>query len=315
MKPASTGHPFTGHLFLLAFVLFTAVQDTYLGNLLQKEQPMVVIAATYGFAMLFFLALEFRSLPKLKQLIRQHGRTLLYFNMTTLCSLGAIFFSLMYIEPAIASMISFSLGPIIGAFGWRWLRPQSPILRSEKVASAGVFLGLLILVVATLRGKSSIAFSTKKAAFLGIAFAVISSLGAVGSTFLSKRLSEHGVGTSTIMSVRFFLLTLVGVFFSLFSGKIHAPLGTFLVMMVLLSIGTVIIPMFLVQKGLERSEPMTVFLILPTTPVFVYLLQMFDPRLHLSWMTLLGIGISLASSVLGIWGRKQMNPSLKLENK
>lgn len=304
MKPSQKSNRF-GSFFILIFVLICAIQDVYLGDFFQKENPLIVIVFTFTPAMILFLLTQKASFSEFRKQVKTNAKTIFFLNVTTLASLGGLYLALVYIEPAIVNMISFTLGPIIIAFFWRFLRPQKPIFFQEQIASLGIFLGLLILMIATLQGNSAIKNLSVKTALLGFGFSFLSAGGGIANTLLSKKLSEHHFSPSAIMAVRFQLLVFVGFLCLLSNHKIQTPIVTFLGMMALLSLMTVIIPLFLFQKGLETSEPITVSLLLASTPVFTYIFQLFDPRLHFSFFTTAGILLAFFSSMIGVIIRYQ----------
>jgi drug/metabolite transporter (DMT)-like permease len=67
-----------------------------------------------------------------------------------------------------------------------------------------------------------------------------------------------------------------------------------------LSLVLIMLPIFLIQKGIERTEPVAASIILALTPIVTFTFQFLDhDRLKPSALTLLGICICFVFSIFG----------------
>ncbi len=67
-------------------------------------------------------------------------------------------------------------------------------------------------------------------------------------------------------------------------------------------IGTVL-PIYLIQQGIKYSEPIVVTFAFTIEPLVMFLIQIADSRLTVSYSSLWGITIAVGFSVVGIYGR------------
>lgn len=288
-----------GIFFILSFDVIGAIQEVYLGSFFQEENPVIVTACTFGIATIFFIGLQLGNLKKYLFLLKIHYKTILGINFSTTISWLSFFVSLKYIEPAVSSVTAFAIGPIVATLFWKKIRPKEPIIKIEVLASIGIVLGSASLIVATAFGKSAVGNIPPRDAFFGIMLATLSGLGVIGNTFFSKKLSDKGLDAKTIMALRFFLLLITSGLLWPKNEPILIPIQLFAFSMLVLSILTIIIPLFVLQLGIARCESITTSLLLFLLPIFTYLIQLFDSRLIPSIYSLVGVGLCVAFTMVG----------------
>lgn len=64
-----------------------------------------------------------------------------------------------------------------------------------------------------------------------------------------------------------------------------------------------IVPLYSLQLGMERCDPLTIALLLATLPLFMYVIQVFDKRLTLSSYSLVGIILTVVFLLVSVVGR------------
>lgn len=302
-----------GVLFVGLFNFLGAFQEVYLGNLFQQVDPLLVMVTTFTITALFFLVIEVRNLPKLLSTIKSQWKTVLAVNVSTTLSWVGFFMALKYLEPAVVSAMCFAIGPVLTTLTSKFLRSEVPLLKMEAVAAGGTLIGLGILALTTITGTSSIGAMSSSMAVIGLIFSVLSALGIMGNTFFQKRLSEGGLTARQVMCVRFWLLLVVGMAFGP-KFTLHAVgMGTFFMQSLFIAGVTVILPLYILQLGIERLEPITVSLILAAMPIMTFFLQLFDSRLAPSLYTLSGVTLCLGFSVMGTLVRLGATPSTAAE--
>jgi drug/metabolite transporter (DMT)-like permease len=120
-----------------------------------------------------------------------------------------------------------------------------------------------------------------------------------GITVVSKRLADQGVTASQVMASRFFLLLVGCLVFVLTRAPAIGPLFDSLGGVLLLTVFGMITPMFVLQKAIERTEPITIVLVGSIAPVVAFAFQQLDARLRFSWLSFIGVA---AISVIVVWG-------------
>lgn len=67
----------------------------------------------------------------------------------------------------------------------------------------------------------------------------------------------------------------------------------------------VILPIFCLQLGIERSNPLTVSVLITTIPIFFYVVQFLDARLAQSLPSIVGVAVVIVGVLYGLlWGKK-----------
>ncbi len=292
----------TGVLFVLLFNLLSSAKVVYVAHLIQETPAVLVMELTIGVMAIFFFALQARTLSSFLAKIKKEYREVLLLNISTAMSWVTFFFAVKYLEPAVSDTIVFAVGPIMTAFFWRILRPQSPVTKQERWAAIGVAVGLLFLGFNTIQGNSAVGTLSLEGALLGLLNSVVGGFGVAFNTIYSKRLSDNGMRVSEIMGCRFFLLLVVGI---LLWPNVEAVSFNpeFAMSILIISFLGLIIPLYLIQMGIERCEPITVSLLLALIPAISFVFQTFDWRLEFSELSLIGITISLAFTLIGIRSR------------
>lgn len=293
----------TGIVAVGVFVLLGAIQEVYVGNLVQRRDPVWVMVVTFFIALLFFNFARIFSGQKPHESLRSCWKIVLCLNITTCMSWFGFMIALKWLEPAVVSCICFSIGPLITTVMNRFFNSRSAILRGEMWASVTMAIGVIVLTYSSLTGLSSLGKQDISSTQIGLIAALISAFGIMGNTFLSKRMSQLGFNSQSTMAYRFHFLVIIGAAVIYFGGLDADVDLAFSVELVLLSIGTVIVPLYLLQRGIEILEPITVSLLISSMPVITYFLQMLDYRLTPSLVSLTGVFICFASSLAGVLTR------------
>jgi drug/metabolite transporter (DMT)-like permease len=120
-----------------------------------------------------------------------------------------------------------------------------------------------------------------------------------GITVVSKRLADRGVTASQVMASRFLLLLVGCVVFVLTRAPAIGALMDNLGGVLLITVFGLITPMFVLQKAIERAEPITIVLVGSIVPVVAFAFQQLDARLQFSWLSFIGVA---AITVIVVWG-------------
>lgn len=289
-----------------AFVLSGAVQEVYLGRFFQSEDPILFMFLSFGITALFFQVFTFRRAKEIWTKARKSWVNVIKVNIFTFISWFAFFLALRDMEPAVVGTICFAIGPVVSTFLWKYIRPETPALDVEKCCALGVLAGVAVLIISAFMGKGSLGTLEQSRLISGTIFALLSAFAILGTTFISKRLNEQGMHASEIMAVRFPVLIVAGSLYLLLQEggvSLSSPWWSYGMQVLLVTALTIIIPLFLLQKGIEKLEPITVTLLLSTMPIITFFLQLFDSRLIPSIYTFLGISIALAMACLGTLAR------------
>lgn len=294
-----------GLLALVGFAVMSAAVDVIAGNRLQGENTFAVAAIAFTLVALGFLAGELPSRgARLRWCLTKYPTDVLGINVGTVLSWLPLLFALKLIEPAIANVVSVAIGPAIVVLLSPLLMSTGPkILGSEKLTAAGIVLVIGVLFVVAVDGNSAVGHRAVGPLMVGTGCAMLSGVGATLNVFYGKRLHLRGIPARTVMASRFFLVTTSSwiCFFLAGTGELLGAAITGLVVAVL----GLSLPMYTTQFALRYVEPITASVLMNLAPIFTFVFQFLDPRLHQSMLSLVCICLLAALVVTGVTVRTQ----------
>jgi drug/metabolite transporter (DMT)-like permease len=286
------------------FVLLSSAREVYVGHLVQHVDPFLLVCCCFFVVTAFFVSLHaaFGSGGYIES-IRTHFRDVLGLNVTTAVCWVAGFYALRFIEPSIENSIVTATGPAITLLAGFSFGSKRKALRAEVLSSAGIVLVIVFMAAISLLNKAGVSHASTTEVLIGILCCLLASVGIVANTIFSKRLSNAGLSTSFVLAVRFYLLITFSVVMIATSHPSFDAVRANLPGIGILATAGITLPLFVLQKGIERSEPLTVSFILVLAPVFIYLFERFDARLYWSGFTLFGITAVMMLVIVSIVAR------------
>ncbi len=278
---------------LLLSAILTSVSQVYYSNRVQAVHPFLFTGVS------FFITTIFFQLMTSRQKIAPNWRTarlpLLKLNAASILAFMGFYFALKYIEPAIVSSLEMGLGPLFALM--LVIQQKKHVLKAQWGIAFGIFAASLLLIVAIFTGKSAVQ-SWDQSSILGVGASILCGLGAVFCTVYSKQLSQLGWTSSMILSKRFY--GIIGLSFIATYDVLFTYLFENIGWILLLTVMGVLIPMYLLQKGIQYCEVFLVMMSLCFIPVFTFFFQLFDPRLQWSTITLIGVLLLLVFGILSV---------------
>lgn len=283
---------------LLAYALLTAAMDVYAGNRFQSVSPAGVAAVSFTLATVFFLAFEVggHGLNGLRA-AAPHRRDLIAINITTALTWLATLYALSYLEPAIVNVLGLALGPVIVVVAGPLLRRSSKVLPTEAAVSVGICVILGTLVWVSFTGRSGLGAVSATHVLVGLGLTVVCAVGSSLNIIYMKRLTDAQCSPGAVLALRFFL-SIVAAWVLLVLGDISQWTRALIPGLVVALIG-ISLPIYVLQIGIKRTEPITTSLMICLSPLFAFLLQLADGRLRFSYFTLGGIVLVVALVALG----------------
>ena len=222
----------------------------------------------------------------------------LWINLFSAIAWASFFAALRFLEAAVAESFVVAVDPLATLVLARALRRESPVLRSELAASWAMLAAAAFLGVGVWYGRSSVGVLGAADATFGIACVLVCGIANGGITVISKRLADRKVTANQVMASRFLLLLAGGLAFVLIRGQNIGALADHPGGVAVIAVAGVIVPMFVLQKGIERAEPMTVVLVGSIVPAFAFAFQQLDSRLTFSWLSFTGV-VAIFAIVIG----------------
>lgn len=292
-----------GVLLVLVWVVLTASKDVYLGHLVQGLDSTVLLAGCVAIAVVFFNVTQLADRAAYARVYADNLADVLWLNLFTAAAWASFFASLRFLEAAVAESFVVAVDPLATLILARALRAESPVLPSELAASWVMLGAAAFLGVGVWYGHSSVGAIGPADTMFAIALVVVCGIANGGITVTSKRLADRGVTASQVMASRFFFLLVGCLAYVLVRGLDLGVLVDHAGAVVVIAVLGMIVPMFVLQKAIERAEPMTVVLVGSTLPVVAFAVQQLDSRLTFSWLSFAGVTAIFFAVIGGTYRR------------
>ena len=282
-----------GVVSLILSAILTSVSQVYYANRVQAVHPFWFTGISFFITTLYFQMFAFKQQSAIKW--NKATSILLKLNAASALTFMGFYFALKYIEPAIVSSLEMGLGPLFVIL--LAIKQKHHINKTKVSIAIGTLVACLILIYAVFAGKSAL-ITWNKFSLLGILASIFCGLGTVLCTLYSKQLSELGWTSSMILSKRFYgiiFLSLIATY-DVILDYVIGNIGWILLMTLL----GVLVPMYLLQKGIQYCTPFFVMMSLCFIPVFTFFFQLFDTRLQWSNITFLGVFLLLLLGIASV---------------
>ncbi|MCG8425692.1 MAG: hypothetical protein MJE77_48045 [Proteobacteria bacterium] len=283
----------SGALLILSFVFFSAVRDVYFSGVFRDFDFFTVVFISFFCTSLFFFALSLLRHRSELAIAAAKFRVVWWMNVTTAIAWILYFFAIKCIEPSVVNTLWAGAAPVIlGVLSWLGftISKPEPIRGLERGLHLGILASLVFLAWVTLSGLSGVEDVDFGLAVLGLAAIFLSSTSIVISVLISKHLHEIGVGAEAVVGLRFVLLAVVAGVVVVFGSK-GPDGGAFAAAIGLIpaAAGLLILPIYLFQKGMVHTTPITAETIGTLGPILIFLLQLTDTEIGFSFYSLGGI--------------------------
>jgi drug/metabolite transporter (DMT)-like permease len=273
-----------GPLFVLVFTLSQAFRDVYFGNVFQRVDPLAVTFLAFTLSTVIFTLVALLRAPGDFRKLRDQIGTVLMVNVTTAMAWSSYFFALTWLDPSIVNTIHSAMGPLVilllGAFGGAALAQRTGTSFVERIGYGGIALSIAGLWTVVLGGHAGFA-APAGSSVIGLALLGVSGTSITISLLYCKRLQDNGVGADALTAVRYLGLIAFAGLMILGRGKPTGietlpQAGTLALAALLL----LILPLYSLQVGIGRTNPLTASIVRALAPVLVFALEQFDGRLH-----------------------------------
>jgi drug/metabolite transporter (DMT)-like permease len=306
-----------GPSFVLIFTLSQAFRDVYFGNVFQRFDFFAVMLLAFFLSTVIFAVVTSIRAPGNFRKLRGQTRTIFITNITTAIAWTSFFFALTHLDPAIVNTIHSAMGPLtvvtLGAGGISLAKPGA-IGRMEYIGYVGIAASVVALWFIVIGGYSGLPTANLTASIVALALLSVSGTSITVSLLYCKRLQDHGIGADTLTTVRYVALILLATAVVLWHGKlggIETPRQ--LTTLSVAATALIILPLYAFQLGIGRTTPLTAQVIRALGPVFVFVLEQLDGRMHYSIPTLICILAYSASVILSNiahgWSNESAHPA------
>lgn len=268
---------------LLTSAILTSVSQVFYANQVQTVHPFLFTGISFFITALYFQIFSLKQKTKVNW--KEDKKPLLKLNIASAITFMGFYFALKYVEPAIVSSLEMGIAPL---FILILMVIQRKNISSKKwIISVGTLTACLILIWAVISGESGIASQISSKMFIGIIASILCGIGAVYCSEYSRELSDRGWTSSMILSKRYIAIILISFIFTY--DLIIPYFVENIIWILIVTLGGVLIPNYLLQKGIQYTNTFIVMMSLSFIPVFTFLFQLFDIRLQFSFVTAIGV--------------------------
>lgn len=283
-----------GVISLLCSAFITAISQVFYANQVQGIHPFLFTGISFFVTALYFQLIA--SSQKQTYAWSQARRPLIRLNFASIIAFMGFYFALKYIEPAVVSALEMGIGPLFIAL--MMLLQKQSVRKLQWMIAIGTFIACLFLIVAVLGGETGVALQLSPASLIGLIASVLCGIGAVLCSIYSKQLSELGWTSSMILSKRYIGIIVVSFIFTydLIIPYFREHIGWIL----LVTVFGVMLPMYLLQKGIQYTSVFMVMMSLCFIPVFTFGFQLLDNRISFSTISFIGIMLLFVLGILSV---------------
>lgn len=289
--------------------VFIAASNVVFSNITQTLSPVLVAFVAFAVTGTVFGIVNRGRMPPSPG--REAILCLAGLNVASAGVFVFLYVGLKHLEPAIASALQAGTTPlativIVAALSSAGLKSLRSVPAVEWLASGGILAGCAVLAWASFAGRSGLGQLDAGTVVIGLLAVFISGISTVFLTLFTKRLTQLGWSTLNILGHRFYVTVIAtGFVWFLSEGRLHGwgELAELWPVVVLAALLGVTVPVFFLQIGIRNVAPFVVLVMTNLNPVLTYLLQMLDPRVGVSWITLTGV-FCIVAGVLTVIGAK-----------
>ncbi|MGB4074132.1 EamA family transporter [Pseudomonas sp.] len=255
-------HLLTGVLCLLGFSILSAARDIALEGHFKVDNPYDYLFIVFGLAAIFYAAVNFfKSTSGAPRKAAKYTENIIWLNLVTAGNWVGLFLALKYLSPPSVAALYAGTIPAATLIVNRLLRSESALTKADWIST------ILLLACATAWAFVNISSLQGSQAATGFAYVVLSSFTIAATTVFSKRLADSQIPTSKIMAHRFYILVGISYFMSSPSVELlDVAVRNYQLLLIVAAAGT-ILSLWLLQKGIEKCEPVLTEVVIATSPV------------------------------------------------
>lgn len=284
---------------LLASAILTSISQVFYSNQVQSVHPFLFTGISFLLTALYFQAFTLKQRIKVNWV--EAWNPLLKLNIASAITFMGFYFALKYVEPAIVSSLEMGVAPLFMVV--LMVIQRKTISIRKWTISIGTLVACLILISAVINGKSGITSQISPNMLIGLVASICCGIGAVFCSEYSKQLSDCGWSSSMILSKRY-----IAIIFISFISTYEFILPYFMEnigWILIVTISGVLIPNYLLQKGIQYTDTFLVMMSLSFIPVFTFAFQLFDTRIHFSTITCIGVILLFICGISSLSGKRE----------
>ena len=286
-----------GYDLIAGFILLANSSAVLSAFLLQSISMSQYLFWGFLLAAVFFLLID-RN--RIFQTIRAGNLSfIVLINLITGLNWIAYVYALKYLEPAVVTAIICGIGPIT-IIAYQFLKDRKPVALPMVLSVSGALAGTFTLAGASMAGQSGIGQSSPLILASGLFACIFAGTMQAATILVLKNMGRHNMTSVQIMAHRFYFVILFAFVWNYFSSDPLVSSVQDVGLILLVAFLGIALPLWILQIGIMKSNPVISALMLTLGPVVSYAFQGFDDRLSFSLYTALGCILIIVSTAYGI---------------
>lgn len=281
-----------GIMALLLSAFLTAGSQVFYAHNVQAMHPFLFTGVSFFITACYFQLFSMQQ--RKKPAWSQSWCPLLKLNLASALTFMGFYFALKYVEPAIVSSLEMGVAPLFVLV--LLLLKRTAISRQKWAIALLTLTACSVLMYAVITNQSGVASTFSTMTLLGITASICCGIGAVLCAEYSRALSECGWTSSMILAKRY--IAIIVLSFAATYDIVLTYLADNVVWIVVMTVIGVLVPNYLLQKGIQHTNTFVVMMSLSFIPVLTFMFQLFDARLQFSMTTMIGVVLLF---IAGVW--------------
>lgn len=271
-----------GLLLILFYVAVSSTKDITLESLLHVSNPADYLLFIFGFSTIIYGVMHLVSSHK-EYRFRYNPigfKYIIALNVATLGNWFGLYYALKYLSaPAVSILYA-------GAIPLATVVANSLVRRDVKTKPLNLVSACLLSLISTYWLLSTTTSEHLTPTLAGLFFLLLSACTIASTTVFSKKLSELLVPTTKIMANRFYFLLIAAFLISSPVNELGVLINDHFFIILFVAVGGTVISLWALQKGIERTDPIIVNIIISSGPVITLAIYpIFSGMINLSLNT------------------------------
>lgn len=262
-----------GIIYVILASMMLALSTVFAHIMSEGTNTILIAFYSFTFTIVLFFIIGVKSKDDFWELLRSNWFWVLFVNISTTLDWLLIFLALEYISASMINCFVFGLAPVAT------ILLNLGMYKSHKVILQDLFICcciLLLLILLSIHYSHTVESTYKM--LIGILLSCISGLATGATIYGCKKLFEKGFSANSVMKSRFVVM-IISTFILLKYLDISFTLSiSQSSQIIVLALCFVVIPVFLLQKGIEKVTPILTSIITALVPVMTYLFQLIEPN-------------------------------------
>lgn len=265
-----------GSVLILFYCLMMSSSMVVVNFLERTLNPISVLFYTFSLSFIILFFFNFKEYKTLRHKIRKHFLLIIYLNITTALTWLLEFLALSKISGAISNGFIFGTLPLAIAIFNILTRKYKRVISFDLLTP--VLISIILFLIAAIRIHNATFEQQEIQISIGILLAFLSGVFGAGTIILSKKAYKVEFSTASAVQIRFPVLIILSLIYLIFHPALFTLNKFDYVKLIILSLTTVVLPLLILQMGIERTKLITVSLIISVIPVLTFFLQLFEPK-------------------------------------